>query len=112
MVDSDYTTRPLTAATVAMIEQVAISDETAQSLPAFSFSIEGPSSGLDCGLAFTMPNLELYGPKPHSTALYHTIAASIPITPSYGILDDVLRYNTSLDGLLRHRAPLPHPDPG
>src|SRR5256886_3896866 len=50
------------------------------------------------------PNLELCGHPPYNTALYHTIAASIDITPSCGILDGVLRYNTSLDGLIRHRA--------
>jgi len=46
----------------------------------------------------------LYGHPPYSTALYHTIAASIPITPSGGILDGVSRHNTSLDGLIRHHA--------
>src|SRR2546430_16336851 len=50
------------------------------------------------------PNLELCGHPPYNTALYHTIAASIHITPSCGILDGVLRYNTSLDCLIRHRA--------
>src|SRR5262249_57393088 len=41
---------------------------------------------------------------PYNTALYHTIAASIHITLSYGIVDGVSRYNTSLDGLIRPRA--------
>ena len=39
-----------------------------------------------------------------SAALYQTIAASIHIIPSCGILDSVLRYNTSLDCLIRHCA--------
>src|SRR5262249_38244438 len=50
------------------------------------------------------PNLELCGHPPYNTALYHTIAASSHITPLCGILDGVLRYNTSLDGLIRRRA--------
>ena len=43
----------------------------------------------------------LYGVLPYSTALYHTIAASIHIAPQKIMLDGVALYSASLDCLRR-----------
>src|SRR5215468_9768167 len=56
------------------------------------------------GRTSNYPATRLSGHPPYSTALYHTIAAGIHLTPSCGILDGISRYNTSLDCLIQHYA--------
>src|SRR5882672_4284616 len=55
-------------------------------------------------LFFSEPNIVVYDVLPYSTALYHTITASIYIAPHKATRDGVSLFSTSLDCLIRHRA--------